>query len=348
MINVSTEKSKHNYMQQCFPEIDVVLLSWNRIEMTVDTINNLMKKKKVNLHIWVVDQGSEAENLNRLNSAVADHSNVHVKALGRNIGVPAGRNLGMKLGKAEYTVSIDNDAIFASEYALAEVAKIFGENSKIGIIGFRIMNYFTEQDDENSWSYPKSLKKLRDQRFTATAFCGCGHAIRRSAFQDAGYYDDNIFFMLEEHDLSYRVINLGYQIIYEPSVLVRHKVSPEARVQWKNRRFYYLVRNMLYINLKYTDNKIGLIMPILGYFLKGIYNKLPLQAVLGIIDSFRMYSAFLSQLPEDVRNIYRLTDEAKIYFQKNDLDYRGSLWHRVRNDVLAGLPGDSRSTKLSQ
>jgi GT2 family glycosyltransferase len=334
-----------NTLTPALPPVDVILLSWNRIELTLETVENLLQQKGVTLNIWIVDQGSTPENLAKLEEETQNFQNVYIKALGKNVGVPGGRNIGIGLGTAEYTISIDNDAVFESPDALSRVIGIFEAEPDVGVIGFRIINYFTNYDDEYSWSYPKPLKEKRGERFLATKFCGCGHAIRRSVFEQANGYDAELFFYWEETDFSYRVINLGYQIIYEPSIRVLHKVSPEARVRWQDKRFYYLVRNSIYMRLKYASNKLSVLIYVFGYLAKGTFNNLLPQTFQGIKDGLLMYQRLRSDLQNGSASLYSLTKEAKAYLDANDTRHRGSFLRQIKNGILDPLPGDDRLTE---
>lgn len=317
------------------PTVDVILLSWNRAEMTLETVFNLLEQTGVNLEIWIVDQGSRPEELDLLKRSLNPYSNVHITELQKNVGVPAGRNVGTRLGHAEYTVSIDNDAIFESSDALKRVVELFNEDAAIGVISFRIKNFYTHQDDELSWVYPKAMKSLKDQRFFTTRFVGCGHAIRRSVFEQANGYDDELFFFWEEVDFSYRVINLGYRLIYTPEIRVLHKVAPEARVRWQDKRFYYLVRNAIYINYKYKRSALKAAIVALGYFVKGCFNKLPQQTISGVIDAIKMIRKLPPQYSHQPQS---MTKTAQTYLWENELRYRGSLWNRLKTEVFVDLP----------
>lgn len=313
--------------------------------MTIETIENLVEQQGINLKIWIVDQGSEPQNLQILKQAIQPYNNVFIKELVENVGVPGGRNIGMELGDAEYTVSIDNDAIFESPHALAQTVRIFEQEPDLGVIGFRIRNFYTTQDDEFSWVYPKVRKQERENRFTTTRFSGCGHAIRRSVFEKVGGYDADLFFYWEEADLSYRIINAGYRLIYEPAIVVLHKFSPEARVKWEDKRFYYLVRNAIYMYLKYNSGGLKVLVPALGYFVKGSYNGLAGQTLKGIFDGFKMYGR-LRQRFITPDSFCQISSEARTYFQQHELKYRGSFWDRVKTEVLVTLPGYTPANKL--
>jgi GT2 family glycosyltransferase len=317
-------------------DVDVILLSWDRSQMTLETVQSLLEQKEVNLRIWIVDQGSKPEELKRLKDATREYKNIYIEELTHNIGVPAGRNVGTRLGTAPYTVSIDNDAVFESPIALKQVIERFEQNPKVGIISFRIKNFYTGQDDELSWVYPKSLKAIKDQSFVTTRFVGCGHAIRRETFEQVRGYDDALFFYWEEVDFAYRAINSGYELIYAPEISVLHKVSPEARVRWENKRFYYHVRNGIYINLKYNQNIWKALILAIGYTVKGTYNGLLQQVFPGILDGVRMGLGVRTKLPS---SLLRLNNAARNYIWEHETRYRGSFFNRLRTEVFASLPG---------
>jgi len=320
------------------PDIDTVLLSWNRSKMTLETVHNLLEQEGINLKIWIVDQGSREEELQLLKESTKQYPNVHIAEMGKNTGVPGGRNIGTRFGKAEYTVSIDNDAIFESSDALKRVVEIFEQEPKIAVISFRIKNFYTGQDDELSWVYPKKLKASRDKSFLTTRFVGCGHAIRRQAFEQTGGYDDDLFFCWEEIEFSYRIINLGYQLVYSPEISVLHKVAPEARVRWGDRRLYFHVRNAVYTNLKYNHDFVKATILALGYIVKGLCNFLPMQAIRGVIDAIGMYKKLrLKSLDPS----FQLTESARNYFWEHEMRYRGNLLNRLKTEVFTGLPGRS-------
>jgi GT2 family glycosyltransferase len=320
------------------PSVDVVLLSWNRAQLTLETVTNLLEQQRIQVEIWVVDQGSKEEDLKLLRETSQAHANVNLVELGHNVGVPAGRNIGTRLGHSPYVVSIDNDAVFESATALRTVVDQFERSPEVGVMGFRINNFYTKKDDDLSWVYPKNLYDQRDRSFIATRFCGCGHAMRRSVFEQVQGYDDDLFFYWEEVDLSYRVINLGYQLIYYPEIVILHKVSPEVRIRWQDQRFYFLVRNAIYMDFKYNRSWLKAWITALGYFLKGCYNGLITQTLRGIRDALPMCRNVSSSLSMPSLTV---TPAARLYLWQHELVYRGSLWTRLRKEVFVKLPGQS-------
>lgn len=318
------------------PKVDVVLLSWNRSKLTIETIKSILTQKGVAPKIWIVDQGSHKEELQTLKEFTSLYSDIFLTELEHNIGVPGGRNVGTRQGSARYTVSIDNDAVFESDDSLKKVVDFFESDPQVGAVSFRIKNFYSRDDDELSWVFPKRLKENRDSSFITTRFSGCGHAIRRDVFEDSGGYDDQLFFYWEEVDISYRIINAGLKIVYNPDISVLHKVSPEARVKWGEKRFYFLVRNAIYMSNKYYQNNFRTTLLILGYSVKGCLNILFRQTFLGVLDGIKMCIQFNQ---EQALTVLPLSKQAEDYIWQYELCYRGNLLTRIKNEVLVGLPG---------
>lgn len=310
--------------------VDVVILSLNREELIKETINNIVQQKNVVANLWIVDQGSRPEVIANLRSLSERHNNSHLIELAENVGVPGGRNIGMRPGSAKYIVSIDNDAVFSDDSALEEIISHFEACPELGALGFRVKNFYTLEDDLMTWVYPKSLLPHSDKAFRTACYSGCAHALRRDVLEQTDWYEDNLFFNWEERDLSYQIINLGFEIEYYPQIVVFHKVSPDARRTWNNDRFYYLARNAVYIHHKYFRTPYTFLI-LLGYFLKGLYNRVPRQALRACYDALKMMFR-----TRDRSTI--LTEKAREYIYEHEFKYRGSIWARFRREVLQRLP----------
>jgi GT2 family glycosyltransferase len=239
------------------PAVDVVILSWGRVDDTCAAIDSALAQQQVALRVIVVDQGTEAEELARLQAFCGERPNVTLICNGHNRGVPGGRNQGSAAGAAPYIVALDNDAEFASPYELCKAIERFESDAELGILAFRIRLFSEEADDRSSWSYLKPVATFAGTRFLADRFVGAGHMIRRAPFEAIGGYDDRLVFLHEETELSYKMINQGFKIIYDPHVVIRHKVSPERRVSWSGDRYYYNIRNKIYLTAKFNLNLVS-------------------------------------------------------------------------------------------
>ena len=236
------------------PEIDITILSWNRSKDTIAAVQSALRQRGVEQRVWIVDQGSEASELSQLESFLQDQPRVVLVRLPTNAGVPGGRNIATRLGSAPIVVGIDNDAEFGSDDELLKIQGFFEKSPQLGALGFRILNYHTGAVDLTSWNYPHDVEQFNAVPFQATKFVGAGHAFRRSAYEAAGGYDDRLWFMEEEKDLSYRIINAGFWIHYCPDIQILHKISPEMRVHWNKGRQEYMCRNIIYLEFKFGSS----------------------------------------------------------------------------------------------
>jgi GT2 family glycosyltransferase len=91
------------------------------------------------------------------------------------------------------------------------------------------------------------------ERLTST-FIGAGHAIRREVFEKCGLYPEDYFYGVEELDLSFRIIDAGYRILYFPSVQVLHKQVNTGRVT-NQEKWIMSYRNRLLTAYKYLPMK---------------------------------------------------------------------------------------------
>ena len=310
-------------------DADVVILALDRIAETEAAIASVLTQDGVARHLFVVDQGSHPETLGRLACAIAGRDDATLVSLGANRGVPAGRNAGSALGRGRVIVGLDNDAVFAERTTLARAVAALDEAPDVGAIGFRILEAATGYDDRSSWGYPLALLPRAGAAFDTVTFVGAGHAIRRAAWEQAGGYDERLFFCWEEYDFCLRAIERGWRVRYRGDIVVHHKVSAERRVGWSDERWFRFVRNRLYIERKWGASLLSLSPRIVGYIIKGLRNGHSVSTLRAIVGATMLPLNFVPHLPSIT---------TRTYMWRNDRVYRGSVLRRFRQDVLGSLP----------
>lgn len=314
-------------------DADVVILALERPEQTIAAIHSALVQRGVSRHVFVVDQGSRSATVARLAAAVAGRPDATLVTLGRNYGVPGGRNRGTALGHGRVIFGLDNDAEFAGSDTLAGAVAVLDADPTLAAVGCRILEYATGRDDLSSWGYPCALLSRAGACFDAATFVGAGHAIRRAAWQDIGGYDEALFFCWEEYDFCLRAIARGWRIRYRGDLAVQHKVGPEQRVAWSEQRWFHFVRNRLYIERKHGGSWLGLLARFGGYAVKGARNGLLWQSLRALPAAIRLcHGSRGTALPA----------AALAYVQRNDHALRGGLLVRVRHELLARLPDGRR------
>ncbi|PKF78859.1 glycosyl transferase [Vibrio sp. vnigr-6D03] len=233
------------------PTVDITILSWDRIDDTLDAIDSALTQQGIELKIIVVDQGSQPDGLVRLRQHCLKDPRIQLVCNRTNLGVPGGRNQASDQGSGDFIVALDNDAEFIDEHQLAKACEIMKGEPEIGALAFRILRFGSQEDDLTSWSYHQNVEEASEQSFYTDRFVGAGHMLRRDAFDGINGYDADLFFLHEEVDLSKRLMNSHYKIKYTPEVVIGHKVSAEHRVAWTGGRWTFDVRNKTYLHFKF-------------------------------------------------------------------------------------------------
>jgi GT2 family glycosyltransferase len=147
--------------------------------------------------------------------------------LGSNKGVPA-RNDGAYAADGRFIVFVDDDAFLNPVGAFDVYEAAFAEHPKAAIVTARHRDADTGETPRASFPHTdKSLPK--DQPFKTFRFQGNGFAMRRDAFEAIGPMSDEFFYGLEEIDYAFRVVEAGYEIIYEPRCWVLEHNDPGGR-----------------------------------------------------------------------------------------------------------------------
>jgi GT2 family glycosyltransferase len=249
-------------------------------------------------------------------------------AVDKNLGVAGGRNLISDLGNGRVIVALDNDAEFAEPDTVARLVAALDAEPRLAAIACRIVTHAQGADDLSSWGYPANLLPCAGESFDTVTYVGAGHAIRRTAWEQTGGYDPELFFCWEEFDFCLRAIALGWRIRYRGDILIRHKVAPEQRVGWTASRWFYFVRNRIYIERKLGRGWPALTPRIAGYLLKGFRNRLPMQTVRAIMAAKAMSPNGRSR---------PMPPAGAFYLTRNDHAHRGSLLHRLTHEALGRI-----------
>ncbi|MGW0855060.1 glycosyltransferase family 2 protein [Streptomyces sp. NPDC002690] len=147
-----------------------------------------------------------------------------------NLGCPGGRNVGLarlaELGDVDVVIELDDDGLLVEKNVFSTVQDLFTADPVLGIVGFRIA-------DEHGETQRRHIPRLRAsdpmRRGHVTAFLGGAHAFSMKMLAGTGLWPAEFFFTHEETDLSWRALDSGWNILYEPDLLLQHPKTSPAR-----------------------------------------------------------------------------------------------------------------------
>jgi len=238
------------------PRVTAVVLSWNKLEDTMECLESLRAAKTPGLHILLVDNASREP----VAKAARDRfPGVRVIENGENLGYAGGNNVGLRAALAagaDYVFVLNNDAVVTPD-AIDELVRLLENDQEIAAAGSRVMQYEAREriygvlgtliwrpalirleglheGDLRAFSRP------RDGDFVP----GCSILFRRRALEDVGLFDERFFAYHEDVDWCTRAWKAGRRVSYLPSSVVYHRgaiyygTSPVA-----DYRYYFYGRN---------------------------------------------------------------------------------------------------------
>jgi GT2 family glycosyltransferase len=214
--------------------ISIVIITFNRIKELNELLDNIaeldhkddyLDKVLLLNNVSTISYEEVEKKIKNINSYNVDY--VFSK---ENLGVARGRNYGIKACNSQIIVFIDDDAIFSNKNALATIHDYFSQApNTIGAIAFKVLYYDTLQFQVTAFPHKKFKQFHQSANFKTSYFIGAGHAIKKEVLNKTELYPEDIFYGMEEYDLSFQIINAGYEIEYYSGVEILHKESPLGR-----------------------------------------------------------------------------------------------------------------------
>ncbi len=163
-----------------------------------------------------------------------------------NLGVARGRNFALQKSTAPIAIMMDDDAVMGNKDCLVNLVKEFETTNTTrekAIVSFKVLYYENGRMQVNALPH-KQFDAYKNKPFFETYyFAGGAHAVKKSVMEQLGLYPSDFFYGMEEYDLSYRLLNAGYSIVYSDKIVMLHKESPlgrkpkeeKVRMMWVNK-----------------------------------------------------------------------------------------------------------------
>ncbi|WP_211715916.1 glycosyltransferase family 2 protein [Nocardiopsis sp. MG754419] len=196
-------------------------------------ITSVFEQEGADVEVVVVSNGAELPEL---------PEGVVTVNLPENVGIPEGRNHGVKATQGDVVLFLDDDGWYRSMDLARHVRDRFAAEPTLGALSFRIA------DPDGGPDQRRHVPRLRvgDSRESSvvTTFLGGACAIRRTAFDEGGGLPGDFFYAHEETDLAWRIMDAGYSIEYDADAVMYHPAVAPTR----HENFYRLnARNRVWL-----------------------------------------------------------------------------------------------------
>lgn len=269
-------------MNNNYPLVDIVICAYRNKEITSQCIDSLLNLFYPNYKIILADDYSNDGSVQYIKDKYPTITVVENK---KNLGTAKTRNNGIKLSKAEYIVTMDNDATLTPDW-LTKMVDLMESDKRIGQANGKVLflddpskiaeagvsMLFRGKCYEIGFNEPASIEKYNKTRevlIVSTA----SMIIRRKVLEKIGGICDTYYYGYEDTDLSLRVNLAGYKVIYYPKAISHHMLSTTVGKTIGKKRVYYWTRNRLYIMLR-------------TYEFKNLLRYIPVNLRFTISDSF--------------------------------------------------------------
>jgi GT2 family glycosyltransferase len=239
----------------------VIIVNYKTKELTVNCVQSMQVHFNPALYeVIIVDNdsrdGSAAYLRKELPSAIIIESE-------KNIGFGSANNLGAQKASGEYILMLNSDTLVTANI-LDKFTSFYTSNShlKPGVAGSPLIDEAGKVIHSfGNFPFPlrlltgkckskaDTLKDVEKNYFAPTKIVvGADMFIKRTVFEEAGGFDENIFLYEEELELQYRLQQKGYTqfVINEKSIIHLEGQSSDS---WFKRRNSFI--SLCYVNKKH-------------------------------------------------------------------------------------------------
>lgn len=210
------------------PLVSIVVLSHNRRDRIVQTLDSVLQQRHPNVEIVVVDDGSTDGSLEILES-MGDRIRLHAQ---ENTGVAGARTAGCRLARGELIAFQDDDDLMPPHRIVRSVEALRANPD--AVLAFGQYALIDENDERTGEVYRPSMPaegedfvRIEDgyHAIITDAARPLPHTtvFRREAGEAAGWFDERFYRCHEDGDFLARIA-VGRPIVYVPEVVSLYRV----------------------------------------------------------------------------------------------------------------------------
>lgn len=216
-------------------KLSVSIVNYTSGNYLVKCLESLKKNKTVDLDIWITDNASKDQSLEKARNKFPEF---HYTINKDNLGFGKANNLLLKKLKTKYLLILNPDTEIGSG-VLSFMLKFMEENPVVGAASCRVDLSDGSLDLASHRGFPTPLSSFRyyflgddslyhlSNRSMAEvhevdAISGAFFLTKKTVLEMVGYFDEDYFMYAEDIDLCFRIKKAGFKVMYVPYVSVIH------------------------------------------------------------------------------------------------------------------------------
>lgn len=236
--------------------ISILILNYNRLQETIDCIQNCLEQDFDNYDIHVLDNGSTDNSYDILSYTFTNINNIKLYRSDYNLGCIGGRNYLSNYITSKYIFFCDNDGLL-NNTALKNAFQIINSDKNIGVVSGIVI------DKKLMSNYNPDSNDVKNVYNFQGGVC----LIDTLLYKNLGKFPENFIYGGEETFFTYKLLNINYKVVSCSSIILYHEQSIKGRDI--NSNYKNLISNQLknaYIFYTYELLLIYLVYFFFKYF----------------------------------------------------------------------------------
>ena len=226
------------------PELSIIILNYNTRELLDGCLQSLEKViNEIYFEVVIIDNGSEDDSVEYVRKK---YKWVKIFETGENLGFARGNNFAKDIVNSEYVLFLNTDTVVPGGTLSGSLRYL--KKHKLGALGCKLMlsDGSLDKDARRSFItpwiglvhlflkldriFPRSKLFAKywygyipdDKIHEVDALQGAFFLTTKNILDKVGWFEEDYFLDGEDIDLSWKIKNLGYKIVYYPEVSIIH------------------------------------------------------------------------------------------------------------------------------
>lgn len=220
----------------------IIIINWNGIQDTIECIKSVVSMKGIYFHIHLIDNASDNNEGDQLNSLFAKESKLTFYQYPKNYGFSKAH---IKIWEevlihlnSSYIALLNNDTIVDQNWLYEMIS--FAQSNKVDMVSSKMINFNNRDLMDNAGhkmlntgeiipvGHALSIHDYNSHQINMGA-CAGASLYRSSMIKKIGFFDSFFSTGYEDAEFGLRAVVCGFLCMYNPKAIVYHKGGASIR-----------------------------------------------------------------------------------------------------------------------